>query len=177
MAPKKEEEDDDDISDIVSDEGAEEENEEESNDLNKADIVTKYRCAGDIANAVMAQVLAAIKPGAKCVELCALGDSLVEEATAKIYNKKAEGGKKVEKGSAFPTCISVNHCVGHYSPLVSEDKVVLEEGARYGIEGRGILRTLPCADVAEACRKGGDDSDHIDVPETFFGGISFFEGA
>ena len=76
MAPKKEEDvDDDSISDIVSDEAPEEENEEESNDLNKADIVTKYRCAGDIANSVMQQVLAAIKPGVKCVELCSLGDS------------------------------------------------------------------------------------------------------
>ena len=146
MAPKKEEEDDDDISDIVSDEGPEEENEEESNDLNKADIVTKYRCAGDIANAVMQQVLAAIKPGTKCVELCALGDALVEEATGKIYNKKAEGGKKVEKGSAFPTCVSVNHCVGHYSPLVSEDKVVLEEGdivkIDLGVHVDGYIATL-----------------------------------
>ena len=34
----------------------------------------------------------------------------------------------VEKGSAFPTCISVNNCVGHYSPLPAEDKIVLAEG-------------------------------------------------
>jgi len=126
--PKKEEEDDDDISDIVSDE-AEEENEEESNDLNKADIVTKYRTAGTIANEVLAQVIAAIKPGVKVVELCALGDGAVDEAVSKIYNKKPKGDeKKIEKGSAFPTCISVNNCVGHYSPLVTEDKIILEEG-------------------------------------------------
>jgi len=29
---------------------------------------------------------------------------------------------------AFPTCVSVNNCVGHYSPLTSEDKVTLAEG-------------------------------------------------
>jgi len=126
--PKKEEEDDDDISDIVSDE-PEEENEEESNDLNKADIVTKYRTAGTIANDVVAAVVAAVKPGIKAVELCALGDNMVEEAVSKIYNKKPKGDeKKIEKGSAFPTCVSVNNCVGHYSPLVSEDKIVLQEG-------------------------------------------------
>jgi len=100
----------------------------ESNDLNKADIVTKYRTAGDIANATLKAVVEACVPGAKAVEICALGDKLVEEATAKIYNKKTEGGKKVEKGSAFPTCISVNNCVGHYSPLTSEDKVELAAG-------------------------------------------------
>eukprot|EP00966_Prymnesium_polylepis_P153118 3537087-Prymnesium_polylepis.1 len=92
--PKKEEDDDDDISDVVSDEPNEEENEEESNDLNNSDIVTKYRCAGDIANAVLQQLVAAVKPGMKAVELCAMGDTLVEEAVSKIYNKKAEGGKK-----------------------------------------------------------------------------------
>jgi curved DNA binding protein len=26
-------------------------------------------------------------------------------------------GKEIEKGIAVPTCVSVNHCVGHYSPL------------------------------------------------------------
>ena len=31
-------------------------------------------------------------------------------------------------GIAFPTCISPNHCVGHYSPLVSEDTVEIKEG-------------------------------------------------
>lgn len=108
--------------------------------------MTKYRCAGDIANAVLKEVVAAIVPGKKCAELCALGDQLVEEATGKIYNKKGEGGKKVEKGSAFPTCISVNHCVGHYSPLVSEDKVVLEEGdivkIDLGVHVDGYIATL-----------------------------------
>ena len=42
----------------------------------------------------------------------------IEEATGKIYNGKGKDGKKIDKGIAFPTCISPNHCVGHYSPLV-----------------------------------------------------------
>lgn len=33
----------------------------------------------------------------------------------------------MEKGIAFPTCISVNNVVGHYSPLKSED-AVLQKG-------------------------------------------------
>jgi len=41
---------------------------------------------------------------------------------AKIYNKV-----KMEKGLAFPTCISVNSCVGHFSPL-PEAEDVLKEG-------------------------------------------------
>lgn len=34
--------------------------------------------------------------------------------------------KKIERGVAFPTCISVNNIVGHFSPLGS-DESVLEE--------------------------------------------------
>ena len=103
------------------------EDEETNNDLSNADIVTKYRTSGDIANKALAVVAAACVPGAKCVDVCALGDKTLDDAVAKIYNGKKEG-KKIDKGSAFPTCISVNNCVGHYSPLVSEDKVVLAEG-------------------------------------------------
>ena len=50
---------------------------------------------------------------------------LITELTGKVYNQKKKG-KAIEKGSAFPTCISVNNCVGHYSPLSSEDDVVLK---------------------------------------------------
>lgn len=37
---------------------------------------------------------------------------LVKDATAAVYNKG-----KIDKGLAFPTCISVNNCVGHFSPV------------------------------------------------------------
>lgn len=131
MAPKKkEEEEESDVSSVEIDEDPEEEedvDEEAANDLSNADIVTKYRCAGDIANRVLTELLTLITAGKKVVELCEKGDSLITEATDKVYNQKKKG-KKIEKGSAFPTCISVNNCVGHYSPLVSEDNVVLAEG-------------------------------------------------
>jgi len=50
-------------------------------------------------------------------ELCAFGDSLIEAEVKKVFTKD----KKMEKGVAFPTCLSVNNVVGHYSPLKSED--------------------------------------------------------
>jgi len=127
---KKEEEEDDDVSSVEIDDEEEveqEEDEEAANDLNNADIVTKYRGAGDIANNVLAALLQQLVPGKKAVELCEFGDKMVAEATEKVYNVK-KGGKKIEKGSAFPTCISVNNCVGHYSPLTSEDDVVIADG-------------------------------------------------
>lgn len=118
---------DDDVSDVDIDEGEGEEDEQTSNDLSNADIVTKYRTAGDIANKVLAGIIEACKADAKPVDLCSLGDGLIEELTGKIYNNKKDG-KKIEKGVAFPTCISVNNCVGHYSPLMSEDKIVIADG-------------------------------------------------
>ena len=35
--------------------------------------------------------------------------------------------KKIDRGVAFPTCVSVNNVVGHFSPLAG-DESVLEEG-------------------------------------------------
>eukprot|EP00966_Prymnesium_polylepis_P327194 7383067-Prymnesium_polylepis.1 len=41
-------------------------------------------------------------------------------------------------------------------------KIVLERGARYSIEGRGILRTLPCVDELQACRILWDEPEAED---------------
>jgi len=126
---KKPEDDDDDVSSVDVDEEKDEvEDEEAANDLSDSDVVTKYRAAGTIANEVLAKVMAACVPGVKAVELCQLGDDAIEELVGKIYNGKAKDGKKVDKGIAFPTCISPNACVGHYSPLASEDTVEIKEG-------------------------------------------------
>merc|ERR1719164_368289 len=46
---------------------------------------------------------------------------MLEEETGKLYNKKVKD-KKIEKGVAFPTCISVNEIVGHFSPLKGESR-------------------------------------------------------
>ena len=44
---------------------------------------------------MLAAVVDATKPGAKVLELCQLGDQLIEEGTGKVYNQKKEG-KKME---------------------------------------------------------------------------------
>ena len=119
---------DDEVSSVdIDDDEEEDEDEQAANDLSKADIVTKYRCAGTIANDVLQQLTSKISPGAKVVELCDFGDDKVAELTGKVYNQKKEG-KKVDKGVAFPTCISINNCVGHYSPLKSDGDLVINEG-------------------------------------------------
>jgi len=99
------------------------EEDQNENDLTNPEIVTKYKLAGDIANRVCERVAKESVAGKKIVELCALGDSLINEGVANIYNKA-----KVERGVAFPTCVSVNNCVGHNSPLISEDSQTLQPG-------------------------------------------------
>lgn len=45
------------------------------------------------------------------------GDALIEGQCAKSFKSK-----KIEKGIAFPTSLSVNECVCHFSPLPDEDQ-------------------------------------------------------
>ena len=46
----------------------------------------------------------------------------MESQTSKLYNKKSSG-VAVEKGVAFPVCISVNDVICNRSPLSSEELV------------------------------------------------------
>lgn len=89
-------------------------------DLSSEDVVNKYRTAAEIANEAVKLVLSKVQDGVKIVDLCQAGDQLVLDRTGNIFNK-AKGKTKVSKGLAFPTCISVNHTVGHFSPLVNND--------------------------------------------------------
>jgi len=93
---------------------------EEIADLSNPNVTTKYRSAGDIVQKALAKVIEACVPDADICDICELGDKYMEEETGKLYNKKGKDGKKVEKGVAFPTCISVNETLGHYSPMKGE---------------------------------------------------------
>ncbi|EPR57248.1 putative proliferation-associated protein 2G4 [Toxoplasma gondii RUB] len=98
-------------------------------DLSNPDVVTKYRTAADIVNGALKKVICGCVPGADVYALCKTGDTYIVEACSKVYNKK-ENGKKMEKGIAFPTCISINEICGHFSPVEenAETDRVLAEG-------------------------------------------------
>lgn len=71
--------------------------------------LSSYQTAGAIAARVLDQIVVACKVGAKLVDLCNLGDTLIEEEVIKVH-------KKIKcKGVAFPTCVSLNQVVGHYN--------------------------------------------------------------
>lgn len=87
-------------------------------------VVTKYKMAGDIANRVIQAVIAKCVAGASVRELCTTGDKLLIDETVKVFKKE----KELKKGIAFPTCLSVNNCICHFSPLASDTDVELKDG-------------------------------------------------
>ncbi|KAL4021581.1 hypothetical protein IC575_020387 [Cucumis melo] len=103
---------------------SDDEREEMELDLSSPDVVTKYKSAAEIINKALQLVISQCKPKAKIVDICEKGDSFIREQTGNMYKNVK---KKIERGVAFPTCISVNNTVGHFSPLAS-DETVMEEG-------------------------------------------------
>ena len=94
---------------------------EEDTSLASSDVITKYQEAGKIAQSVLMEVAARCVLGAKLVDICRFGDNLIEERAQAIFRGKNKAGKAIERGIAFPVCISVNECVCHCSPLESDD--------------------------------------------------------
>ena len=72
---------------------------------------------------VLKQVLEKCVTGASVRETCEHGDKLLLEETSKVFKKE----KELKKGIAFPTCISVNNCICHFSPIASEPDLILKE--------------------------------------------------
>eukprot|EP00274_Cyanoptyche_gloeocystis_P003037 CAMPEP_0196651536 /NCGR_PEP_ID=MMETSP1086-20130531/544_1 /TAXON_ID=77921 /ORGANISM="Cyanoptyche gloeocystis , Strain SAG4.97" /LENGTH=418 /DNA_ID=CAMNT_0041981599 /DNA_START=28 /DNA_END=1284 /DNA_ORIENTATION=+ len=116
----------------MSSDSEEDQEEEQEQDISSQEVVTKYRLAGDIVNRSLQKVIAECRPGALVVALCDLGDKAIVDETKVVYTKtkieKGVASPLVEKGVAFPTCVSVNNCVGHYSPLASESTLTLNAG-------------------------------------------------
>jgi curved DNA binding protein len=87
-------------------------------------VVTKYKMSAEIVNKVLKEVVALCAPETSVRDLCILSDKKLTEETSKAFKKD----KKVVKGISFPTCISVNNVICHYSPLISEPDTVLVDG-------------------------------------------------
>ncbi|KAH7946273.1 hypothetical protein HPB49_022473 [Dermacentor silvarum] len=76
-------------------------------------VVTKYKMAGEMVNT-----------GTSVLAICEEGDRQLNEETSKVFKKE----KELKKGIAFPTCVSVNNCICHYSPLRSDTEYILKDG-------------------------------------------------
>lgn len=87
-------------------------------------VVTKYKMASEITNRVLKEVMDKAVANTSAVELCAFGDQRVAEETEKVFKKE----KNIKKGTAFPTCISCNNCICHFSPLRSDPDYLIKDG-------------------------------------------------
>lgn len=107
--------------------GSEEVEEEEITDLSNSDVCTKYQEASKIVNLALTGLVSQCVVGAKIIDLCQFGTTILEAQTSKLYNKKVNG-VSIEKGVAFPVCISVNDVICNHSPLSSEELPPLKAG-------------------------------------------------
>ena len=87
-----------------------------------SDVCTKYQEASKIVNLALTGLVSQCVAGAKIIDLCQFGTAVLEGQLSKLYNKKVDG-TTVEKGVAFPVCISVNEVICNHSPLSSEELV------------------------------------------------------
>uniref|UniRef100_A0A914N0J4 Peptidase M24 domain-containing protein n=2 Tax=Meloidogyne TaxID=189290 RepID=A0A914N0J4_MELIC len=87
-------------------------------------VFNKYGMAAEIVNTVLKEILAELKVDAEVGQLCSRGDARILELTSNLFKRE----KNVQKGIAMPTCISIDNCVCHFSPLRSEPPVLLKEG-------------------------------------------------
>jgi len=106
---------------------AADEEEKEITDLSNSDVCTKYQEASKIVNLALTGLAAQCLAGAKVVDLCKFGTTVIETQAKKLFAKKVNG-KAVERGVAFPVCVSVNDVICNRSPLPSEDEEVLKPG-------------------------------------------------
>jgi len=87
-------------------------------------VVSKYKMVGEIVNRVAKKLIGKCVAGESVLNLCETGDSDLTAETDKVFKAK----KDLRKGVAFPTCVSVNNCICHYSPLKSGTDYLLKDG-------------------------------------------------
>jgi len=142
----------------------EDEEEEEDTEVTNPNVLNKYRATAEVVNRVIANVVAEIKPGKKIIEICTLGDTQLEEGVKKVYTAQ----KDMERGVAFPTCISVNEVLGHNSPILPDeteikegDVVKIDLGAH--IDGYIVMAGTTVVAHAESKQVTGKAADLIEA--------------
>lgn len=97
---------------------------EDENTIADNTVVQKYKTAGSIVNKALQSVIQSCKVGTSAKAMCQKGDHLLESEA----NKKYKNEPDMKKGIAFPTCVSVNNCICHFSPSKNDPDYVLKAG-------------------------------------------------
>jgi hypothetical protein len=88
-----------------------------------SDVCTKYQEAAKIVNLALQGIVLQCKVGASVLNICEVGHVIIQTQAQKIYTKKVAGKALVDRGVAFPVCISVNSVVCNHSPLSTDTLV------------------------------------------------------
>jgi methionine aminopeptidase len=89
-------------------------------------ILDKHKAAAVVCDAALEKAVSLCVDGADISTVCAAVDTFIEEELKKTFSNKKS--KKLERGIAMPTCISVNEIIGHYSPCADDStKLKLED--------------------------------------------------
>lgn len=97
--------------------------EEQEHTIDDPTVVEKYKVAGEIVNKVLQTTIRACVAGASAKAICLKGDALLTQEAEKKYKNDED----LKKGVAFPTCLSVNNCICHFSPSRNDPDYVLKE--------------------------------------------------
>lgn len=86
--------------------------------------MSKYKAAGELVNKALKKLVEMCVDKASVRNICIEGDRMLLDECSKVYKKE----KTMKKGIAFPTCVAVNNCINHYSPLMSDNDTILKTG-------------------------------------------------
>jgi len=86
-------------------------------------ILDKYKAAAVVAEAALQKAITLCVDGADVGGICGEVDSFIEAELLKVFSNKKS--KKLERGIGFPTCLSINETMGHFSPT-PDDSVKLQ---------------------------------------------------
>jgi curved DNA binding protein len=93
-------------------------------------VVTKYGMAAEVVDMALAGIVTQCVEGKSVVDICKFGDTVVDSSVANYFKAK----KDMDKGLAFPTCVSVNNCLCHFSPLSEDEAIILKDGDKVSID-------------------------------------------
>ncbi|KAK7414436.1 hypothetical protein QQX98_006715 [Neonectria punicea] len=91
--------------------------------LDDPTFLKNYRKAAEVHRQVRHWVQETVKPGQTLAEI-ALG--IDDGVRALLGNPGLEPGQSLQAGLGFPTGLSLNHCVAHYTPNPGQKDVVLQ---------------------------------------------------
>lgn len=94
-------------------------------DLEESGFLNDYRKAAEIHRQVRRWVKQSVKPGQSLTELA---NGIEDSVRALLDNAGLEPGDSLKSGMGFPTSLSVNNCVAHYTPNPDQKDIILQQG-------------------------------------------------